>query len=465
MHTRLAFALASSAAILSFAALEACGPSDVTADGGAHDGATDASAHADAPTGADATGGDAPMPSDVTPADGGDSDGSASGDASTGGSGDGTGDTFLPWEGGSAYYRTFAHGPPSDPSFFPLTVWLQSPRNAARYAAIGINMFVGQYNDPTAADLGTMAAAHVSVACDQDATTLPLASNADLVMWTQQDEPDNAQSDGHGGYDPCVTPAALMDLYTQFHAHDATRPVFLSFGRGVAFTTWVGRGTCTGDLGYYMTAVGAGDVISYDIYPANATETEVAGKLYLVADGVDRLRADVHDAKPVWPWIETTRISSSDGPGPTPAQTRAEVWMSIVHGAMGIGYFAHTITPFDETGLLDDDAMSAAVGAINAQVTSLAPVLNTPPLANGATVTSSNSAVPVDILVKRQGGALYIFAASMRPGTTTATFSIRGAPATGSVEVLGESRTLSVAGGAFQDDFGTYSVHLYRVTY
>src|SRR5262249_48890080 len=158
------------------------------------------------------------------------------------------------------------------------------------------------------------------------------------------------------------------------------------------------------------TAVDAGDVISFDIYPANATESAVAGHLWLVAEGVDRLRTASHDGKPVWTWIETTRISTSDGPGPTPAPTRSEGWMALVHGAMGIGYFAHRITPFDETGLLDDATMSAAVRDINAQIRTLAPVLNPPPVANGVTVTSSNTAVPVDILVKRQGGALYVFA-------------------------------------------------------
>ena len=59
------------------------------------------------------------------------------GSSSTGGSGD----TFLPWEGGPAYYAQWSHGPSSDPSFFPIAVWLQSPGNAPAYAAIGINTF------------------------------------------------------------------------------------------------------------------------------------------------------------------------------------------------------------------------------------------------------------------------------------------------------------------------------------
>jgi hypothetical protein len=241
--------------------------------------------------------------------------------------------------------------------------------------------------------------------------------------------------------------------------------VFLNFGQGVANINWGGRGSCTGDTAYYGPASGGGDVISFDIYPANSTDTNVAGRIWLVADGVDRLRAAVNDTKPVFNWIETTRIDNTQGPGPTTAQTRAEVWMSIIHGSMGIGYFAHTIVPFLEYALLRNTAMSTAVTAIDAQIAMLAPVLNTQSIANGATVRSSNAAVPVDIMVKRQGGALYIFSAQMRSGTTTATFSIRGSPANGAVTVVGESRTLAIAGGSFQDGFSTWGVHIYRVTY
>ena len=62
-----------------------------------------------------------------------------------------------------------------------------------------------------------------------------------------------------------------------------------------------------------------------------------------------------------------------------PAQVRAEVWMSLVHGSAGIGYFAHIFSPsFIEAGLLSEPAVKAGVKAINSEIASLAPVLNTP---------------------------------------------------------------------------------------
>ena len=40
-------------------------------------------------------------------------------------------DTYLPWEGGPAFFAKFSLGPSSSPDYFTRAVWLQSPRNAA----------------------------------------------------------------------------------------------------------------------------------------------------------------------------------------------------------------------------------------------------------------------------------------------------------------------------------------------
>jgi hypothetical protein len=92
-------------------------------------------------------------------------------------------------------------------------------------------------------------------------------------------------------------------------------------------------------------------------------------------------------------------------------------------------------------------------------------VLNTQSVANGVTVTSSDSRVPVDTMLKRYGGATYLFAVAMRGSPTTATFHLGGIPQTASAEVMGEGRTIGVAGRVFQDHFDGYGVHRYRITY
>jgi hypothetical protein len=166
-------------------------------------------------------------------------------------------------------------------------------------------------------------------------------------------------------------------------------------------------------------------------------------------------------------WIESTDMNAAGGDHlPTAAQMRAEVWMTLVHGARGFGYFCHIFKPsFVEGGLLATSSTKAAATAINAEVTSLAPALNEPSVANWGTVASSVGTTPIDVMVKRHGGATWLFAVAMRPDATTGTFQLDRIPATASAEVLGESRTLTVSGGSFQDAFAGYAVHLYKITY
>jgi hypothetical protein len=71
----------------------------------------------------------------------------------------------------------------------------------------------------------------------------------------------------------------------------------------------------------------------------------------------------------------------------------------------------------------------------------------------------------VDTMLKRDGDGTYLFAAEMRGGNTTATFTLRDFLAAASAEVLGENRSISIRSGVFTDDFSSYGVHLYRITH
>ena len=75
---------------------------------------------------------------------------------------------------------------------------------------------------------------------------------------------------------------------------------------------------------------------------------------------------------------------------------------------------------------------------------------------------SSDANVPIDIMVKREPKATYVFAVSMRNSPAMATFTCTQKGAT-TVEALGEDRTLQVKEGVFSDAFAPYAVHLYRV--
>ena len=359
---------------------------------------------------------------------------------------------------------------PADPSFFPIGVWLQDPANAPSYKAIGINLFIGLWEGPTDAQLSALGGAGMPVFADQNAVGLAHRDDPTLAGWLQQDEPDNAQSDGAGGYGPCIDPSVVIARYQAMRANDPTRPVLLNLGQGVAWDEdrpYVGRGSaCGAKWGQYPEYVKGADIVSFDIYPVTSPYENIQGQLWRVALGIDRLRAWTKGEKPVWSVIETTHIGSAAMP--TPHQVRAEVWMSLIHGATGLFYFAHEWQPsFREAGLLHYPEIRDAVTSLNKEIRDLAPVLNSPTVAGALAVRSANPAVPVDTLVKGHGGWTYVFAVAMRDAATQATFTLpanlaRALPGA-SVEVVGEDRTLRFDGRSFTDAFDGYDVHLYRV--
>jgi hypothetical protein len=360
-------------------------------------------------------------------------------------------------------YVSWKNGPPKDPNYFPIAVWLQAPKNAPKYKAAGINLFVGLWKGPTERQLAELTSAGMQVICAQNAVGRKHVDDATIVGWMHGDEPDNAQRRKDGkGYGPPIEPEKVVADYRKMRAADPSRPVLLNLGQGVAWDGWIGRGVRTNHPEDYAEYVRGCDVASFDIYPAVSTRPQVAGKLWYVARGVDRLVKWAGGKRIVWNCIECTRISNVKVK-PTPHQVRAEVWMSLIHGSRGLIYFVHQFKPtFIEPALLHDAEMLAAVTKINRRIHALAPVLNGPTVAGGAAVTSSSPDAPVDVMVKRHGGATYLFAVCMRGAAATASFTVTP-PAGKAAEVLGEGRTIALTGGTFRDEFKPYDVHLYRI--
>jgi len=360
-------------------------------------------------------------------------------------------------------YGRWAHGPGKDDAYFPIAVWLQHPKNAARYKAIGINLYVGLWKGPTESQLSALKKAGMPVICHQNAVGLKHAGEGTIVGWMHGDEPDNAQRrKDRKGYGPPIEPARIVADYEKIRAADPTRPVLLNLGQGVAWDGWIGRGVRTGHPEDYPEYVKGCDIASFDIYPAVSTRRQVAGKLWLVAHGVRRLRKWAGPKRVVWNCIECTRISNTKVK-PTTHQVRAEVWMSIIHGSRGLIYFVHQFKPrFIEAGLLADGEMTRAVAGINKQIRELAPVLNSSPPSEPAVAISSPSAVPIAVMTRKHRGATYVFAVAMRDIPAAATIRIPDLPAAATAEVLGEGRKIPIKNGQFRDNFKGYEVHIYK---
>jgi len=391
-------------------------------------------------------------------------------------------------------YAAWKHGPPSDPNFFPIGVWLQSPANAAKYKAAGINFYVGLWKGPTEKQLAELKAAGMPVICAQNDVGLRHVDDPTIIGWMHGDEPDNAQRRADGkGYGPPIPPKRIEADYQKIRARDGSRPVLLNLGQGVAWDGWIGRGVRTNHPEDYVQYVQGCDIASFDIYPAVSQRPAVAGKLWYVARGVERLRHWAGPKRPIWNCIECTRISNPKVK-PTPHQVRAEVWMSLLHGSRGLIYFVHQFQPtFIEAGLLHEPELLAAVTKINRQVRDLAPVLNSPTVRRIAHpkspaqplkpeglpsfmlkadltyafyVQTAPADVPIDVMVKQYEQATYVFAVCMADAEATLTFGYKARP-DGSdppAEVLGEGRKIQrIPGRRLTDKFKPYDVHIYKL--
>jgi len=359
----------------------------------------------------------------------------------------------LPWFGGPSYYDTWPHGFPADPSYFPIGVWMQNPANVERYRAIHVNHYVGLWQGPTQEQMTAMTAAGMPTVCEQSGVWRAHVDSPTIQGWLNADAPDNAQENPDGSYSPCIPPSVTQAKYAEVTAADATRPVTLLLGQGVATPDWVGRGDCTGQTEDYPGYAEAADVLVNYTYPlANGHPLE------LVATGIDNLNRYAGYRKPIIADLEASNIDGAVRP--TPHQLRAEVWMSLIHGAAGVSYFCHQITPnFSETDCLDDAPTADALTKINAELLRLAPVLNTQSFS--VSPQSANPNVPVHAISKKPSSSRYVFSVSMADAATTARFALAGLGTPTSIEVIGEGRNLTPLGDFFEDAFEPYAVHLY----
>jgi len=393
----------------------------------------------------------------------------------------------------------WVNGPSTDPSYFPIGVWLQDPGRAAEYKALGVNFYVGLWNGPTEQQLAQLKAAGMNVICTLNDVGMRHVNDKNIIAWMHGDEPDNCQPlEGYWKNDLAaikkawpdmadytaerwastfgtngapVPPAWIEKDYNEISRKDPTRPVYLNLGVGVAYDSLAGRGIRSQHPEDYYGYCKGCDIVSYDVYPERQ-RGDRRGKLWHVPKGVVRLRKYCGDEKIVWNIIEGSR-SSATGNKPTAESLRSEAWMSIIHGSRGIIYFVHLFQPaFVEAGVMGDAELMQGYKSLHAEIRSLAPAINSPNVEGTVTVTSSvpgssdltaEGLEPVATMVKKQGGALYIFSVRMEGTPATGTFKVQGLPASARAQVLGENRTVPVNGGTFTDEFGAYQVHLYKI--
>jgi hypothetical protein len=266
-------------------------------------------------------------------------------------------------------------------------------------------------------------------------------------------------------------------------SRDSTRPVLVGFGRWAPQNQgfgWEPPGATPLTVNQlwreWMTL---SDIAECDYYSLTTDHNDInpLGNhgVWTYAAQVGRMREISDDTKPVWIVVETT---SQTPDGPDPEDVRKAIWATLIAGATGVILFDHRFGSDFVTqnfaAMLDDAPMKAKITALAAQLQTLGPALLTPDLGLVTASTSSNTTegpmggtfgVPMHYTTRADGTYEYLFAQAIRPGATTATFTIP-TWASATVTVLDESRTVTVSGGGvLTDTFAAdYTTHLYQRT-
>jgi hypothetical protein len=172
-----------------------------------------------------------------------------------------------------------------------------------------------------------------------------------------------------------------------------------------------------------------------------------------------------------------TEVAVDYFPSPTPDQMNHWIWLSIIHGAKGIGYFCKFV-PITAEASLQLLSTKTTIEALKDII--LAPVSSkiTPPQYLQYASATVDSGHRVDYTVRESGGQTYVIAARVLaktgeatnwPDPANSTAISATIPVTGLVEgttvtVRGEGRTLQAGDGTITDNFTEYAVHIYETT-
>jgi hypothetical protein len=370
------------------------------------------------------------------------------------------------WWGGPGYYSKFSKANAAgwdEPGFFPISVFFGKPEHAGTLAGMGINTYMGAEHDGSS--ISTITGKGISLLAQPEWTPAELGTDPLAVGWHVSDECEMGLGgcrDGDDEYGRLATQKGFVD---GVRANNDGRFVQANFGNGVLGSYWAPN-----TMDDHLALL---DVSSVDKYAYSSTHVQElipgspfwpkgknpasAGTYGWLQDRMETFSAPAA-SKPNWVFVETAKpfLTEADAGTITGAQIEGAVWNGIIHGAAGIAYFQHNNNGCGTYSLIDcGAALQDTVRSVNADVKSLAPVINS----QGYTWSFGPQ---LETSLKTHNGSAYIFA--MTDGSTGSKSFTLPSGLTGNVEVVGEGRTIPVTNGTFSDSFAAESTHhVYRI--
>ncbi|MFL5963579.1 MAG: hypothetical protein ACJ757_11885 [Gaiellaceae bacterium] len=320
--------------------------------------------------------------------------------------------------------------------FFPVMLIDQcTPKGVARADRLGINVILNEHCD------GVSPRRQLSMIQSASLAILPIKGRAvrgsGLLGWTYPDEPEN------NGW----TPSSLRRAYPYQRGSADGLLSFVTTAAGFFRAPYRDPHVRPATYGLFARMA---DVAGFDLYPLGHCHSDLSA-VYEAQQAFIRLTGGM----PTFQWIETGPIKPKycGGFKMTPTELTAEVWLAIVGGARGIGYFTHTWSP--EHNAFDvSPALQRTMKTISNVLAFVRPGLL------GHTVVSSADSSAIKVVARAGGDRDYVFAVNTHRVPIKVQVHVpqlHGGP----LQVLREQRSVTVSGDRFVDTFQPLAVHVY----
>jgi hypothetical protein len=318
--------------------------------------------------------------------------------------------------------------------FFPLMLINQCTEDdIARAQQLGINLILNESCS------GISAQRQLAMISNKSHAVLPIRGDhvkgEDLVGWTYPDEPEN------NGWTPDTLAGTTADPLNDGLVSFLTTAA--GFSSGYYRDPHISLDT-------YSKFAQIADVAGFDLYPLGHCQQDLS-----VVLTSQRRFNNLAGVRPTFQWIETGPIKPGycGGFRMTAAELRAEVWLAIIGGARGIGFFTHTWTP-------DENAfdVSPELQHMMKRLTQLISDVHLGIL--GATVPSGSNSGAINVLARTTPDRTFVFGVNAQHGYTRVQVQVPQLR-NGVLSVYGENRVVQVQDHQFIDTFSPLMAHVY----